>query len=378
MSNMHVLSKDQRPRLRGFGPELAAELDEIVDLFNSRHDDAIRLIAHFVGECPSAEAAQIAALEPESITLLVGTAAPEPERVALELDEPVDSLEKLQAQLMGLLLRSRQQAGEDVGLTRIEREVATTRTLPTLITEVARTRVLSPNLREITLAGGLDAFRPIGAEQFVYVMVSRPGAGEMIREGATMAELRAAPEADRPYAAYYTVRRFRQEEGELDLWFVVHGHAGGVGGWAARAERGEPVALWGPRCSFHVPDDAEALLLVGDETALPAIAAILEESSLPARVLIETIDRAHVVELPRPEKAEVEWVFRGSTPPQESTALLEAIRKQQTSWSEGQVAFGAGESSRMLEVRRYLRGLGAPPKRVHLTAYWRSGRALNG
>ena len=51
-----------------------------------------------------------------------------------------------------------------------------------------------------------------------------------------MAQLMAAPEADRPAAAGYTVRRHRPDAGQLDLWFVLHEHSTGISGWAECAQ----------------------------------------------------------------------------------------------------------------------------------------------
>jgi len=77
---------------------------------------------------------------------------------------------------------------------------------------------------------------------------------------------------------------------------VLHADEGDGSWWASHAKPGDPAALWGPRTTYRRPADAETLLLVGDETAIPAIAAILE--SLPAgdhaSVVIE-VPNVHVI-----------------------------------------------------------------------------------
>ena len=78
---------------------------------------------------------------------------------------------------------------------------------------------------------------------------------------------------------------------ELDIDFVLHLHGGSgpAAEWAAAAQPGDPLLLVGPCARWgdclgieFAPGAAERLLLVGDETAVPAIAAILE--TLPAHV----------------------------------------------------------------------------------------------
>ena len=72
---------------------------------------------------------------------------------------------------------------------------------------------------------------------------------------------------------YYTVRSWAG--GELVLDVVVH-DVGLVTEWAARDVVGETVTVTDPRGSFAMPDDAAWLLLVGDLTALPAMARTVE------------------------------------------------------------------------------------------------------
>ena len=192
-----------------------------------------------------------------------------------------------------------------------------------------------------------------------------------------MAQLVSGREADRPAAAYYTVRRHRPDIGELDLWFVLHEHATGISGWAERAQPGDSAALWGPRSSFDQPEGATDLLLFGDETAFPVIAAILESTDNPAHVVVETVDETHKIELSDRPDVRIDWLFRYDTPAPQSTQLLDGVRRACSQWSSGTYAFGAAEATPIKELRRYLRQLGAGPKDLKLVPYWNSQRALN-
>ena len=87
----------------------------------------------------------------------------------------------------------------------------------------------------------------------------------------------------------YTVRAARPELREIDVDFVLHGATGPASAWAERAAAGDEVVLIGPNARFpgptggfewRPPAGARCLLLAGDETAVPAVCAIVE--ALPA------------------------------------------------------------------------------------------------
>src|SRR5881398_3306760 len=70
----------------------------------------------------------------------------------------------------------------------------------------------------------------------------------------------------------YTIRHARPAAGELDLDVLLHGDGPGAR-WAAAAQAGDEVEFQGPRGKLELRP-AGWHLLVGDESALPAIAAI--------------------------------------------------------------------------------------------------------
>ncbi len=77
----------------------------------------------------------------------------------------------------------------------------------------------------------------------------------------------------------YTPRRFDARAGTLVLDFALHGAGSAIGpatAWALRARAGDRLEVGGPRGSTIVPDDFDWVLLVGDETALPAIGRRVE------------------------------------------------------------------------------------------------------
>lgn len=160
---------------------------------------------------------------------------------------------------------------------------------------------------------------------------------------------------------YYTVRSF--SEGQLTLDVVVHS-SGLVTEWAQTDCVGEVVTISDPKGSFLLPPDAEWVHLVGDLTALPAMARIASSVSLPLRVWAEVPEQVpdYFGSVP------VEWrPGHGSG----VAALVESI-----SFPEGPGYFWmAGESAQMREIRRYVRReLGFDAKHHDLMGYWSQTR----
>ena len=87
---------------------------------------------------------------------------------------------------------------------------------------------------------------------------------------------------------YYTVRSWdpSPEGAELTLDIVRH-DVGLVTEWTGTDCVGQTCTVTEPKGSFALPGTAAWLMLVGDLTALPAMARILESTDLPARVWAE-------------------------------------------------------------------------------------------
>ncbi len=180
------------------------------------------------------------------------------------------------------------------------------------------------------------------------------------------------PAAQRPVTRTYTVRSFDRETNVLAVDFVVHGDDGLAGPWASRVVPGDRIGFRGPGGKFVPDPSVDALLLVGDEAAIPAIAATLE--SLPedvvAEVFVEVDDAAHRVELPVSGRTTVHWVHRDGH--SHGVGLAEAVRG--AAFPEGVVqAFVHGNAHMVKDVRSFLfveRGLDKALASV--SGYWRT------
>jgi NADPH-dependent ferric siderophore reductase len=212
--------------------------------------------------------------------------------------------------------------------------------------QVLRVTDITPRMRRITLHGPqLQGFISLGTDDHVKLLFATTP-----EEQAALEDFMPGSNNDGPRPAMrdYTPRRYDAQSGELDIDFVLHGD-GPAATWAAQAEVGQFLFIAGPRGSMIVPDMFDSYLLIGDETALPAIARRLEE--LPANrralVVVEIEDNAERQTLESQAQVEVIWVVRGERD------LLEVTR--QLTLPEGDLyAWVATESSLSRKVRRVL------------------------
>jgi len=165
----------------------------------------------------------------------------------------------------------------------------------------------------------------------------------------------------------YTPRRFDRQARELTIEFVLHGD-GPAANWAAQARPGQGLTIGGPRGSFIVPMDYQWHLLVGDETALPAIARRVEELPASTRAIV-IAQAADVADQRRFESAAalgVQWVLQTSE-------LVSAVRGLALPDGEGYV-WCAGESGSMAEIRAILVGEKHHDRHgIRAAAYWKKG-----
>jgi len=291
--------------------------------------------------------------------------------------------------------------------------------------QVSRLQRLSPNFLRVTFIGAdLDAFTSNGLDQRIKVMLPLPGRGllDCPSEADWYGEWRAMPPERQMPIRTYTVRALRPEAGEVDVDFVLHGATGPASAWAEQAAVGDEVVLIGPDARFpgptggfewHPPADASCLLLAGDETAVPAICAIVE-TLLPgrrARVLLEVPTADDVLNIAAADGVRVTWLprrpadgspaaARGSLLTAAVVAAVDELAKvlQPTSarvddvdiesgilWEvpeetahrspSGLYAWFAGEAAVVKGLRRHLvleRGLDR--RSVAFMGYWREGR----
>ena len=346
--------------------------------FNASYGDALTILGRAHSGLDDVVEAELRGMTCETITLGVHTTDAVTD-IVVPFDRPLADLADIQTVSVAAIAAARAKLGI-TQLTSAEIEAASLASIPTHITSVVATEMVTPHIKQITFGGGdLVNFEPVGPDQFMYVLAAAPGQAELpIDSSFTWEWYDQTPPHGRPIGAYYTVRRWHPVTAELDLWFVLHGDggdhvAGPASTWAAQATPGESVGLWGPRTSWAPPADTDWYLLVGDETGLPAIATILESlpDGTPATVFIETTGTSDRVELPTSASVAVTWIDRGDDPAGTTTQLADAVRSMP--WPSGTAyAWGGGESRAMTAIRKYVRReVGLPREAVSMTGYWR-------
>ena len=192
-------------------------------------------------------------------------------------------------------------------------------------------------------------------------------------------ELRESRPRDQwPVTRTYTIRSLDRSRGELAIDFVVHGDAGLAGPWAAAAEPGDQLGFRGPGGAYAPAKEYAHHLLVGDEAAIPAIAAALEQlpEGSSATAMLEVADAEHHQPLPTGDRTEIVWVHRENGA--YGRPLADAVRARALPSGRLQV-FVHGNAEMVKDLRRFFfvdqrldRG------DVSISGYWRTGQTEDG
>ncbi|MGW9021726.1 siderophore-interacting protein [Leucobacter chromiiresistens] len=262
---------------------------------------------------------------------------------------------------------------------------------PARVLTVERTERISPHLVRVHLGGEdfaafmgeADPARLAKTDKYVKLLFAKPELG--LEPPYDLEQLRERlPLEDLPVRRTYTIRSIDTATDTLAIDFVVHGDEGVAGPWAAAATPGERLCFSGPGGMFEPSIDAQVpRLYLGDESALPAIAAALEATPASATglVLVEVGDAADEIELAHPAGIEVRWLHRtraDGSAAEHGTVLVEAVRALPQPDRHPEV-FAHGERGAMQQLRVLLHDTwGIERRALSLSAYWALGRAEDG
>jgi NADPH-dependent ferric siderophore reductase len=282
--------------------------------------------------------------------------------------------------------------------------------------EVRRIGRLSPSFRRVTFTGpDLDAFADNGYDQRIKLVLPLPGHGlaDLPTGPDWYAQWRRLPNERRNPIRTYTVREVRRRVREVDVDIVCHsGGCGPAARWAETVRPGDSLAIVGPDAGyrgdhggveFRLPPETGEVLLAGDETAVPAVAAVLERlpRHLGGEVLLEVPYPEDVLVVDGPPRLRVSWLPRSGEA--HGSRLVPAVRTaagrllaaaapdrdideidvdEGILWEvpddppSGLYAWLAGEAGVIRTLRRHLvadRGLDR--RSVAFMGYWRLGRS---
>jgi len=156
----------------------------------------------------------------------------------------------------------------------------------------------------------------------------------------------------------YTPRRFDAARCRLTLDFALH-EAGPATLWAQSARPGDRLTIGGPKGSLVVADDFDWYLLIGDESAWPAIARRIEglRAGVPVTSLAVVADPGEVQPVETAARHRPLWVFRSGHGDSDASLLREALAQWQPPEGDGYVWIaGEAQTARALKTEMIERG----------------------
>ncbi|AIP37485.1 siderophore-interacting FAD-binding domain protein [Paraburkholderia xenovorans LB400] len=241
--------------------------------------------------------------------------------------------------------------------------------------QVRQVRALTPHLIRVTFTGeDLHDFVSASFDDHIKVFFPEPGADKPVLPEAGPDGPVFPAGQPRPVARDFTPRRFDREARELDIEFAMH-EAGPAATWAAQAKVGQYLGIGGPRGSLVIPKGFDWHLLIGDDTALPAIARRLEELPAGTRVatVIEVAEPSARIEFTTQAELHLVWRYRNDGG-MRGEALLQAVRDLYLPEDGEGYVWAAGESATMRAVRYHLcTERGVDKSRIRAASYWKQG-----
>ncbi|MGY5777698.1 siderophore-interacting protein [Rhizobium sp. LEGMi135b] len=222
-----------------------------------------------------------------------------------------------------------------------------------MVTAIER---ITPGMLRVQLAGDdLADFVSLAPDDHIKVLV--PGAGEEMERRD------------------YTPRQYDTDARTLVIDFAVH-EAGPATQWALDAAVGDRLEIGGPRGSAVVSADIENWLLIGDETALPAIGRRIEEARAGLRVtaIAAVVGAAEHQTFQTDAQLDMRWAHRPLSEATDPSALMKIL--QSVDLQPGTFVWIAAEASVTRALRSYLvEKRGYPLSWIKASGYWVKGKA---
>ena len=220
---------------------------------------------------------------------------------------------------------------------------------------------------------GVDAI----TDDYRRVTFGGPGLEKLVYLPGQDLMLRVPSQQDAVVNRRYTIRRRDPATAGIVVDMVVHGDGPGAR-WAAAAAPGDTLDAIGPRGQTLVHEAADWHLFVGDETALPGMAAMAEALApqVPGLMIVELPKRAegHDPEVQPDQDVRVTWIERGDAEPGDADRLVAAVEGVALPPGRGH-AYVAGEMKVVRAVAAALAARGLERDQISTKSYWRRGEA---
>lgn len=185
-----------------------------------------------------------------------------------------------------------------------------------------------------------------------------------------------SPDGDKPLNRDFTPRAYDSAAGILTIDFALH-DAGPATEWAANAKIGDRLEIGGPRGSHVVPDDFDWYLLIGDESALPAIGRRVEElrSGVPVTTLVAIVHPFEEQRFKTRAAWTPLWLARGEPSEEDAELLVRRLAGFTPPPGDGYVWI-AGEAAIVRRLRDHMLGERGHPKAwLKAAGYWQRGKS---
>jgi NADPH-dependent ferric siderophore reductase len=220
---------------------------------------------------------------------------------------------------------------------------------------VARTERLTPAMIRVTLTGeDLADFASASPDDHVKLAFPGPDGAELRRD--------------------YTPRRFDAGRRELVIDLVDH-DGGPAAGWARTVREGDVLGVGGPRGSAVIEGPVARWLLVGDESALPAIGRRVEELAFgtPVTTLVAVPGAADRQSFTTAARHHALWLYRPLAQAADPEPFLAALGNIEI--AHGTFVWIAAEAGVARTLRETLVARGVPKQWIKAAGYWIAGHA---
>ena len=239
---------------------------------------------------------------------------------------------------------------------------------------VVHREVLSPRMIRLTFEGeGLTSWGPADPAGSARLVIPPPGNSELVLPTWNGNEY-LLPDGSRAVVRTFTPLGVDRTGGRLHLDIVRHPR-GAVSTWAETTDVEAPAAISGPGKGYEVDAAAEEFIVLGDETALPAItdliAALPRSATVNAHVEVTTGDSV----LALPDHPNLSATWHVAEPSQDPGDSLVAVAAEIDAMSDSTRLWAAGAAASMQAIRKRLFDeIGIPRSQASVRGYWKPPR----
>ncbi len=177
----------------------------------------------------------------------------------------------------------------------------------------------------------------------------------------------------RPALRTFTPVEFDADANQLTLDIVRHG-GGAISDWAEAVDVGDAAAISGPGRGEVIDPDARRYILLGDETAIPAIRQMIKAIPAPIQIdtHVETVSPDARLELPVRAGLSVTWHDADPTAPP-CSRIRDVVATLDVDASTR--VWAAGEAAAVQAIRKYLfTERSVPRHHTSIRGYWKVPR----